>query len=136
MKVKASHSVKFRKSRVARLQGIGIDLVSLDRIRRFIKDHGKQAARRLLSRTEFVQWSQSRNAALGLAKWFAAKEAFFKAVNGTWLGVEGFRSIEIRWQSANRFQGKIRTAKGLIHQADGSVFASPEWVGAQVLDWK
>jgi holo-[acyl-carrier protein] synthase len=60
--------------------GIGTDIVELSRIEAMWARYGARFAERLLSRHELHDYHASPNAALFLAKRFAAKEAFGKAV--------------------------------------------------------
>jgi holo-[acyl-carrier protein] synthase len=72
--------------------GIGIDLVELERIRRFGTE---RLARRILTEREKVFLPRSEGRILEfLAGRFAAKEAVAKAA-GTGIGKVGFRDIEI-----------------------------------------
>jgi holo-[acyl-carrier protein] synthase len=67
--------------------GIGTDIVSLSRIRTLHERYGVRFARRLLNESEMAEYAESRDPARFLAKRFAAKEAFTKAL-GT-----GFRGM-------------------------------------------
>jgi len=60
--------------------GIGTDIVELARIESMWARYGARFAERLLSSHELSDYHASRNAARFLAKRFAAKEAFAKAV--------------------------------------------------------
>ena len=66
--------------------GIGTDLVDIARMRAALDRHGERFARRILSPAEWPDWQASGDPARLLAKRFAAKEAYSKAV-GT-----GFRA--------------------------------------------
>lgn len=68
------------------IHGIGTDLVLLSRIARLHEQYGSQFARRLLSPVEWLEFPQAGRPVHFLAKRFAAKEAFAKAV-GTGLRV-------------------------------------------------
>lgn len=60
--------------------GIGTDIVEFSRIERMWQRHGDRLAQRLLSETEVPEFHAHANPARFLAKRFAAKEAFAKAV--------------------------------------------------------
>jgi len=60
--------------------GIGTDIVEYARIESMWERYGERLAGRLLSRHELSDYHASQNAARFLAKRFAAKEAFAKAV--------------------------------------------------------
>lgn len=60
--------------------GIGTDIVRIDRIRRLIERHGERAAARILAPSETEAFADARDPAAFLAKRFAAKEAFAKAL--------------------------------------------------------
>ena len=72
--------------------GIGTDVVEVSRIHDSIKKFGDTFARRILSDSEFESYLKSSTQSRFLAKRFAAKEAFAKAL-GT-----GFRS-PVRFQN-------------------------------------
>ena len=72
--------------------GIGTDVVEVSRIHESIEKFGDTFARRILSDSEFESYLQSSTQSRFLAKRFAAKEAFAKAL-GT-----GFRS-PVRFQN-------------------------------------
>jgi holo-[acyl-carrier protein] synthase len=60
--------------------GIGTDIVEYARIEKLYARHGERFARRVLSDAEFSEWNDHPDRARFLAKRFAAKEAFAKAV--------------------------------------------------------
>lgn len=60
--------------------GIGTDIVEYARIERMHARYGDRFAERVLSRRELSDYQASSDAARFLAKRFAAKEAFAKAV--------------------------------------------------------
>ncbi|WP_373762261.1 holo-ACP synthase [Neisseria dentiae] len=62
------------------IYGIGTDIVALERIEKLHKKYGQAFAQRLLSRIELLEYPQSGRPVNFLAKRFAAKEAFAKAV--------------------------------------------------------
>lgn len=75
--------------------GTGLDLVSIERIRRFRERHGERGLRRLFTDDEIAYCTAQVDPAPSLAARFAAKEAFFKAV-GIGFGVGGdWREVEV-----------------------------------------
>lgn len=62
------------------IQGIGVDLVNPQRVAQLLDRYGERFARRVLAPEEWPQYSKSAQPALFLAKRFAAKEAFSKAL--------------------------------------------------------
>ena len=60
--------------------GIGTDLVEIERIEQALTRWGERFARRVLVDAEFERFSGHRKPAAYLAKRFAAKEAFSKAM--------------------------------------------------------
>ena len=74
------------------IQGIGADIVSIGRIEKTLERFGDRFVDRILTPEERVRFEKTRAKASHLAKRFAAKEAFSKAI-GT-----GIRS-PFRWHS-------------------------------------
>ena len=62
------------------IYGIGTDIVQIARMRTALDRHGEAFAARILVQAEWGEWQASRNRAQFLAKRFAAKEAFGKAL--------------------------------------------------------
>ena len=60
--------------------GIGSDIARIERFKRAVKRHGPRFAQRILGPEEHVVWLQKAQPAAFLAKRFAAKEAFVKAL--------------------------------------------------------
>ncbi|MDP3088671.1 MAG: holo-ACP synthase [Methylotenera sp.] len=60
--------------------GIGTDIVEVTRIDASIQQFGDDFAKRILAESELLSYSQSQIKARFLAKRFAAKEAFSKAL--------------------------------------------------------
>lgn len=60
--------------------GVGTDLVEIDRIRQALARHGERFARRILCDEELERFRAHRLPEAYLAKRFAAKEAFGKAL--------------------------------------------------------
>ena len=68
------------------IHGIGTDIVHVERLRTALARHGERFALRILAATEVEAWRAHRDPARFLAKRFAAKEAFGKAL-GTGVAV-------------------------------------------------
>jgi len=62
------------------IYGIGTDIVQIARIRAALDRHGEAFAERILAQSEWGEWQAVRDQARFLAKRFAAKEAFGKAL--------------------------------------------------------
>ncbi|OIP16550.1 MAG: holo-ACP synthase [Betaproteobacteria bacterium CG2_30_59_46] len=62
------------------IYGIGTDIVAVGRIEQALKRHGDRFARRILAVVEWDDFAASVHRARFLAKRFAAKEAFVKAL--------------------------------------------------------
>lgn len=73
--------------------GIGMDLVSVQRIAALLERHGGRALTRLYGTDEISRCEQSRHPGQSYAARFAAKEAFFKAVGLGWAGGMGWSEV-------------------------------------------
>ena len=62
------------------IRGIGTDIVSIERIRTALARHDERFARKVLSDVELAKYETLNDGAAYVAKRFAAKEAFFKAL--------------------------------------------------------
>jgi holo-[acyl-carrier protein] synthase len=75
------------------IYGVGTDVVEIGRIEKALAHFGERFARRILSEFEFNRFKNHRSPAAYLAKRFAAKEAFAKALGtgihapANWQGV-------------------------------------------------
>ena len=63
------------------IHGIGIDIVAVRRLQGLWERHGERALGKLLAPQELAEFAQAAAKGRFLAKRFAAKEAFSKAVN-------------------------------------------------------
>jgi holo-[acyl-carrier protein] synthase len=79
--------------------GIGLDVCSIDRMRRALERHGQRFFTRICSDGERSDLA-GRDPAMALAGRFAAKEAFAKALDGA-PGV-GWHDVEVRQSSSGR----------------------------------
>ena len=111
--------------------GVGIDLVSWDRIERFLAEHSAGSLHRLLAPSEQKAFQDAPQPAAFFARCFAAKEAYFKARGDSWMGGEnGFGQIEIV------MNGKYEFGIASDFQAEGKFFESPNGIGARVFLWR
>lgn len=74
--------------------GIGTDLVQIGRIENSLARTGDRLARRILTPTEFDEFNCRQNQANFLAKRFAAKEAFSKALK-TGIGPISWQDMQV-----------------------------------------
>ncbi len=95
-------------------EGIGVDIVSLSRVDDFLKKH-RASLGKILSPEERIKVENASNPARILAYFFSAKEAVFKSLDLDWLGVEGFRMIEIIIPEKEEEPSRARLS-GLIHE--------------------
>jgi len=100
----------------------------------FLKRHRQDFSGRLLTKSERALWQRKKYAVEWFAKFFAAKEAFFKTGNNAWMGVEGFRAIEIVPMRNNDFT--VRAAarfNGRGAKSYGRFLGNKKWIGAFVV---
>ena len=84
------------------IAGIGVDIVAVARIARVLEQHGEHFARRLLADSELADYRVAPAPAAFMAKRFAAKEAFGKALGtGIAQGVT-LPQIAVRHDEAGR----------------------------------
>ena len=62
------------------IHGIGVDIVEVDRMRNIIIKHGDKFSRKILTPSEQLVYDKSTNKAQYMAKCWAVKEAFVKAL--------------------------------------------------------
>lgn len=107
--------------------GVGIDLVSRNRIRRLLHDHPTESFSRLLTSSEQSVFLNSIDPAKFFARHFAAKEAYFKARGGHLLTESDFGEIEVVEESEGKFH------IGGNFENEGIFFETPDGLGARVL---
>lgn len=78
------------------IAGIGVDLVTVDRISRSLARYGDRFAGKILAPEEISVWRESASPVALLAKRFAAKEAVAKALGTGMRGGVHFPQIVIR----------------------------------------
>jgi holo-[acyl-carrier protein] synthase len=77
------------------IYGIGTDIVEVSRIESSLERYGDAFAKRILNEREWLKYSQSHTQARFLAKRFAAKEAFAKALGTGLRAPATFQNIGI-----------------------------------------
>lgn len=78
------------------IRGIGVDLVSIPRVAEIWDKHGERFARRILTDSEWPLLLASTVPARFLAKRFAAKEAFSKALGTGIRPPMGFHCVSVQ----------------------------------------
>lgn len=117
-----------------KLLGIGIDLVSWDQIRDFLKRHRKSAVERLLNPSEKISYKKTSRPLEFFARCFSAKEAYFKTRNNFWMAEEDFRRVRLLEEGRNRFRMTDASRRNL--HIEGRFFKTPTGVGARVFLWE
>lgn len=77
------------------IYGIGTDIVEVERIEASLNQFGDAFAKRILAESEWESYTQSKLKARFIAKRFAAKEAFSKALGTGIRGEVSFHNIAI-----------------------------------------
>ncbi len=113
------------------LVGIGIDLLSLDRAHDLLKRHGRSFFDRILSPVEKRRKLACSN--LQLARYFTAKEAFFKSSGLAWTDLKGFSGMWIDKIRGKKFE---MSCEDLSLRGRGEFFKVGNIWGAKVQTWK
>ena len=108
----------------------------LSRARKFLKRNGVKSVLRLFAKSEIAALRGKRITPKTFAKFFSAKEAFFKASGGSWMGMEGFANIEVKCLSRNRFKVHSYAGKEIQGRAEGDFLRGQGWIGARLVFWK
>ena len=123
-----------------KLQGIGIDILGKKRVDELFLKHSQSDFQRLFPQSEKskVSLKHKKISQREFARQFVAKEAFFKALGGSWMGLEGFAAMELSYESDNQFTIQTLPSGKTEHsiRANGTFFDSKDWVGAQVILWR
>lgn len=77
------------------IQGIGVDIIEIDRIRDVIDRHGDNFIHKIFTQTEINYCRSKKISYQHFAARFAAKEAFSKALSTGWRGEFNWKDIEI-----------------------------------------
>lgn len=128
---------KLRLSRDAGVPaGIGIDLISFSRAKTFLEKHRRRVLGRLLTVREGRHYRKNTLSVLEFCRLFAAKEAYFKACGGVWMGLEGFSSIDVEPFGGGRFRASSATLRPKAgRDGEGCFFRHGDLVGAEVIVW-
>ena len=102
-------------------------------MRKFVKAHGKKAVRLLDS--SFSSRAKRAPSIKRLACLFAAKEAVFKALGRSWMGIEGFTDIKVQGSPRGGFSVQCPFLPPKVAAA-GRFFEGKGWAGAQVILWE
>ena len=106
------------------IRGIGVDIVAIARVRAALSLHGERFARHLLAQDEWDAYLSARDAGRFLAKRFAAKEAFAKALGTGLRAPVTLTAIAIMHDEAGRPQ--LRAASPAL----------AEWLAERRLTWQ
>lgn len=77
------------------IQGIGVDIIEIDRIRDIIDRYGDTFISKIFTETEINYCRSKKISHQHFAARFAAKEAFSKALSTGWRGEFSWRDIEV-----------------------------------------
>lgn len=92
------------------IYGIGTDIVEVERIQSSLDQFGDAFAKRILAESEWSDYQQSQLKARFLAKRFAAKEAFAKAIGTGIRGDVSFHNIAVTHDALGRPLLKLSSA--------------------------
>jgi holo-[acyl-carrier protein] synthase len=93
------------------IYGIGTDVVEVKRIREALHKHGIALAKKILTPQELITYRKTEGKENFLAKRFAAKEAFAKALGTGMRSPVNFKSIEVIHDTLGK--PKIKTVSEL-----------------------
>jgi holo-[acyl-carrier protein] synthase len=96
--------------------GVGLDVCSIERMRRALERHGERFFARICSESERLDLA-GRDMATALAGRFAVKEAFAKALDGA-PGV-GWHEVEVRKAPSGRPRLELRGAALALTRKSG-----------------
>ena len=84
--------------------GIGVDICSIERIEKNIKNLGCYFYNLILTKNEIKQYKFEKDSAKFLAHIFAAKEAFYKAFNSPNQKLINWKDVEVCKQKNNLYK--------------------------------
>jgi len=84
------------------IQGIGVDLIEIERIQSSIDQFGETFLRKIFTEAEIAYCWSRKNPAQHFAARFAAKEAVSKALSTGWAGEFEWKNVEV----TNELSGK------------------------------
>ncbi len=99
------------------IQGIGIDIIEIDRIRQMIERHGDRFVLKIFTDTEIEYCRSKKIPFQHFAARYAAKEAFSKAIATGWRGEFRWQDIEV-WN--NEFGQPSITLYGKLAERIGT----------------
>lgn len=115
------------------LQGAGIDIISLARVKQLFKHHTRDSMKGILSEAE-TELYHKEFSPRDFARHFAAKEAFFKSMGAAWMGPDGLRRITIKNKKNSSFEAETQGFFSPERMtAQGNYFEAGNWVGAEVI---
>lgn len=94
------------------IAGIGVDIVQLDRMEQALNRFGDRFARRVLAPSEWPDYEAAGRPAAFLAKRFAAKEAFGKALGTGIRAPASFHEIRVERDALGKPSFRFGTALG------------------------
>lgn len=110
--------------------GIGTDIVRVDRMRANIERYGDKFAHRILTATEFAEFSASPRPAHFLAKRFAAKEAVAKAMGTGFRDGLSLRDIGVTHDAYGKpqliYYGKAEDLRRTLNIGEGHLSIADE----------
>jgi holo-[acyl-carrier protein] synthase len=110
--------------------GIGVDLVQISRVQKGLDRFGDRLGKKILSAAEFEEFKEANEPARFLAKRFAAKEAFSKALGTGFSGGVTLGQIEVGHNSIGRpilkLSGRANDALGQFNIRHSHVSISDE----------
>jgi holo-[acyl-carrier protein] synthase len=77
------------------IQGIGVDVVDVQRMKAIMVEHGTAFIERVFTATEISYCQSKHNPEQHLAARFAAKEAVSKAMQIGWSGIFRWKDVEV-----------------------------------------
>jgi len=99
------------KGNIEMIYGIGTDIVEVKRVRELLSKYGIALANKILTSQELLTYKNTKAKENFLAKRFAAKEAFAKALGTGMRSPVNFKSIEVIHDSLGK--PKIKTIQKL-----------------------
>ena len=100
------------------IKSVGVDVVSLARVRTFWMRHHDRLGK-ILTPVEEKFLQHKAEPWRGLARLFSAKEAVFKSLNLPWFGIDGFRMIEVSLGSCLTLPAQAKLSGILKKQVKG-----------------
>tara|TARA_B110000858_G_C17789651_1_gene469144 strand:+ start:203 stop:583 length:381 start_codon:yes stop_codon:yes gene_type:complete len=88
------------------IYGIGVDIVDIKRFRNIIVRHGDKFAKRVLAKSEYSTYLKSKDKATNLAKCWAVKEAFVKAMGTGFTAV--YNKNDIAYETFSNKRPRIK----------------------------